>query len=100
MFTLQMLFGYLNAGRYSTSIYFLNITWIVNFDVASYVKLYSNSSVYRVSRILPHIYNLGCSMGFKNIENLFYLLEEKKSFPCKKGLIFINILELGKYLNI
>lgn len=72
---------------------------IVNFDVASDVKLYSNSSVYRVSRILPHICNLGCSMGFKNIENLFYLLE-KKSLPCKKALIFINILELGKYLNI
>lgn len=51
---------------------------IVNFDVASYVKLYSNSSVYKVSGILPHIYNLGCSTGFKNIENLFYLLEEKK----------------------
>lgn len=79
-----MLFGYLNAGRYSTSICFLNITWIVNFDVASYVKLYSNSSVY--SRLLPHIYNLGCSMGFKNIENLFYLLEEKNHFLVKKLL--------------
>lgn len=59
---------------------------IVNFDVASDVKLYSNSSVYRVSRILPHICNLGCSMGFKNIENLFYLLEEKNHFLVKKLL--------------